>query len=169
MRVAFQRMRDLLARIDQRKLGAAERARGGMEVDVVRHRVGVGIDQRHFDVIALVNHHQRARHRAVEGHGLECGSLVVDDDLLFLDLERELHDLWTFLRRLLVRMHEGRGDQVDMLSRQLQIVSNRRCRDQEGGNGCAKQQIASVHHDLCPASSLFDVTSSPETAIGLLR
>jgi hypothetical protein len=85
--------RNLLTRIDQGKLGAAERSRGGMEVDVVRHRVGIGIDQRHLDVVALMHHHHRPRHRAVEGHRLEGGALVVDDDIFLLDLERELHDL----------------------------------------------------------------------------
>src|SRR5262249_29499343 len=41
------------------------------------------------------------------GHGLEGGAFLVDDDLLLLDRERELHDLGALLGRLLMRVHEG--------------------------------------------------------------
>ncbi len=65
----------LLAGIDQGQLAAAEPAGCRMEVDIVRHGVGLRVHQREFDVVAIVNHHERARDRAIEGHGLEPGTL----------------------------------------------------------------------------------------------
>ena len=46
--------RDLLTRIDQRQPAAAERAGCGVEVDVVRKRIGIGIDQRRLEVVAFM-------------------------------------------------------------------------------------------------------------------
>ena len=76
----FPAQHDLLPRGDQRQVAAARCACGSVEVDIVRHRVGLGVDERHLDVVALVHDHQRARHRAVEGHGLKRRAVVVDDN-----------------------------------------------------------------------------------------
>ena len=40
---------------------------------------------------------------------------------LLLDLHPEFHDLRRLLGRLLMRMHEGRRDELDLLARQLEI------------------------------------------------
>ena len=109
---------------------AAQSAGGGMEIDIVRHRVGFRIDQRHLDVVAFMDHHHRRRHRAVERHGLEFGAGIVDDDFLLPDRQLELDDLRAFLGGLFVLMHEGRRDQLDSLPRQLEIVCGQR-----GGGG----------------------------------
>ena len=137
---------DLLARVDQRQRTATERARCGMEIDVVRHRVGGRVDQGQLDIVALVHDHQRSGHRAVEGHGLEGGALLVDHHLLFLDHELELHDLRALLGRLFVRMHERRGDQVDLLARQLEVFGNSGSRKHHRGDGCTEHGGAAGQH-----------------------
>ena len=152
----------LLAGIDQRQLAAAERAGCRMEVDIVRHLVGGGIDQLHFDIVALVHHHQRARHRAVEGHGLERGALVVDHHLLLLDRERELHDLGALLGGLLVRMHEGRRDQFDFLPGQLEFRAEGGRRQHEDCGGCAVHGGSAGQHRIVPSSGC-------SSCVGILR
>ena len=147
---------DLLARIDQRQRAAAEPAGRGMEVDIVRHRVGGGIDQRHFDVIALVHHHQRTRHRAVERHGVKRGALIVDDDLLLFDHEFELHDLGTLFGGLFVRVHKRRRHQIDVLTRQVEIVGKRGGRQQEGCGGGAEHGGSAGEHRIVPLSGCLD-------------
>ena len=74
----LEAQRHLLAGIDQRQPAAAERAGRGVEVDVVRHLVAGGVDQRELDVVALVHDHQRAGQPAVVGHGPHLGAVVVD-------------------------------------------------------------------------------------------
>ena len=59
---------------------------------------------------------------------MEGGALGVDDDLLFLDVKRELHDLGTGLGGLLMGMDEWRCDKVYALARQLWSVSGQRGR-----------------------------------------
>ena len=110
-----------------------------MEVDVVRHRVGVGIDQRHLDIVAFMDDHQRPGHRAVEGHGLELGAGVVDDDFLLLDGQFELDDLRAFLGGLVVRMHEGWRHQFNGLARQLEVVGRKRRSSDDEGGGCGAE------------------------------
>ena len=154
----------LFAGIDVGQRAAAESTGRRMQVDVVRHRVGVGIDQRHLDVVAFMHHHHRSRHRAVERHRLELGAGVVDDDFLFLDRQFELDDLRAFLGGLLVRMHEGRRHQFDGLARQLEVVVRQggSC-GEEGGDGGAYQCGSAGDHDtllLVPAFE-FDVTLLP--------
>ena len=145
----------LFAGIDHGELAAAERAGRRMEIDIVRHRVGVGIDQRQLDVVALMHHHQRSRHRAVEGHGVERGALVVDHHLLLLDPERELHDLGTLPGGLLVRMHEGRRDQLDLLSGQLEVLGKRWCRQHEDCGGGTEHGGSAGQHRIVPSSEVF--------------
>ena len=129
-----------------------------MEVDIVRHRIGVGVDQRHLDVVAFMDHHHRRRHRAVERHGLKFGAGVVDDDFLFLDRQFELDDLGTFLGRLFVRMHKGRRDQFDGLPRQLEIVGGqRRGGGDKGGDGSAQQCGTAGDHDTILSVSASEI------------
>ena len=137
----------LLARIDVSERAAAKTAGRGVEVNVVRHRVGLGIDQREFDVVALMHHHHRPRNRAVECHGLELGAGIVDDDFLLADRQLELHDLRAALGNLLVRMHERRRHQFDLLARQLEIVGQGRRGNHKGCNGGAHQCGSAGDHD----------------------
>ena len=109
-----------------------------MKINIVRHRVGLGIDKRNLDVIALVHDHQRARDRTVEGHGLKLRPHVVDDNSLLLNREAEFHDLRALLGHLLVRMHEWRRDKLDLLPGQLQILGQcRRCKNERNGRSRA--------------------------------
>ena len=145
----------LFAGVDHRQFTAAERAGRGMEIDIVRHQVGVGIDQRQLDVVAFMYHHQRSRHRAVEGHGVERGALVVDHHFLLFDRERELHDLGALPGGLLVRMHEGRRDQLDLLPGQLEVLGKRGCRQHEDGGGGTEHGGSAGQHRIVPSSEVF--------------
>src|SRR5215470_12932918 len=93
-----------------------------MEIDIVLHRIGLGVDERHLDIVTLVHDQERSRNRAVEGHGLKLGALIIDDNLLLLRHEPEFHDLWTLLGLLLVRVHEWWRDEFDLLSRQHWVL-----------------------------------------------
>ena len=149
---------DLLAGIDVRQCGAAERTRSSVKIDIVRHLVGCRIDKRQLDVVPLVNHHHRARNRAVEGHGLENRALVIDDDRLFLDGHRELDDLRAALGHLIMPMDERRLHQGYLLARKLgdisRLLCGRRCcrhRGDDSGAGDAHECLASGEHDLSPS------------------
>src|SRR5690606_17827341 len=67
--VRLEAQYDFFARIDVGQRGTAQGARGAVEVDVVRHVVGGGVDQRQFDIVVLADHHGGAGHAAVEGLG----------------------------------------------------------------------------------------------------
>ena len=90
-----------------------------MEVDVVRQRVRLGVDQRQLDIVAFVHDHQRAGHRAIEGHGVDHRAVIVDDDRLFLDGHFELDDFGAAGRDLFVGVDEWRIDKVDLDARQV--------------------------------------------------
>ena len=132
-----------------------------MEVDIVRHRIGVRIDQGYFDVVALMDDHHRAGRRAVERHGLEFGAGIVDDDFLLFDRQLELDDLRAFLGGLLVRMHKGRRDQFDGLPRQLEIVGGqRRGGGHKGGDGSAQQCGTAGDHDTILSVSASEIRAA---------
>src|SRR6185295_9138652 len=123
----------LLSWVDQRQVPAARCSRGCMEIDIVQHRVGVGIDERYLDIVSLVHDHERRRDRPVEAHRPKFRAPVVDYNLLLLDDEPKFHDLGALLGRLLVGMHVRRCDEIDLLSWQLQILGHHRCSE---NNGC---------------------------------
>ncbi|MEY9104947.1 hypothetical protein ABH999_001143 [Bradyrhizobium yuanmingense] len=103
--------------------------------------------------------HERARHRAVERHRLEGGALVVDDDFLLLDRHPELDDLGALCRGLLVRVHEGRSDQLYLLTRQLEIAGGEsRDRQHQGGRGGADQCGSAGEHRKHPSSEMVLMT-----------
>ncbi|MOA52553.1 hypothetical protein D3C78_1758640 [compost metagenome] len=77
----------LLAGIDLRQAATAQGPRCCVKVDIVQQRVGGGVDQSEFDIVVLVDDHQRAWNRTVEGHGVHLGALAVDHKLLFLEGE----------------------------------------------------------------------------------
>ena len=109
----LEAQRHLLAGIDQRQPAAAERAGGGVEIDVVRHLVGGRVDQGELHVVALVHHHQRTGQPAVVGHGPHLGAGIVDDDLLLDDVHGVFDHLGCSGGRLLVGMDQRRLHQVD--------------------------------------------------------
>jgi hypothetical protein len=113
---------DLFTGINQRQVAATQGAGGGVEVDIVLHRVGRGIDERQLHIVAFVHDHHWSGNRAVEIHGPKPGAVVIDDDLLFFGHQPEFHDLCTLRGRLLVRMHEGWRDKLDPLPRQREIL-----------------------------------------------
>jgi len=112
--IGLEAQHHFLARRDQRQAGTAQRPGGRMQVDVVRHAVGGRVDQGDFHEVTFVYYHRRAGHRAIEGHCLQGGALVVDDHLLFFDDQAEL-DHAGFLRcHLLVDVHLRRRNQIDL-------------------------------------------------------
>ena len=57
--------------------------------------------------------------------------------------------------RLLVRMHEGRRDQLDLLARQLEIVGGERgCGQREGEKGCAEHAVLRVNMTSSPSGAV---------------
>src|ERR1019366_9426788 len=56
----FPAQRGLFAWINLHQRGPPKSSRCRMEVDGVRHRVGRGIDKRHFDIVALMHDHERS-------------------------------------------------------------------------------------------------------------
>jgi hypothetical protein len=75
-----------------------------------------------LNVVVFVHDHHRSGDCAIEGHRLEGGPVIVDDDPLLFYHERELDDLGALISRLFVRMHEGRRDERDVLARQIEII-----------------------------------------------
>src|SRR5262249_14989552 len=146
----------LFARIDQREPAAAQRPGRGVEVDVVRHGTGDGIDQRDLDVIALVDDHQWSGDRAVERHRLQLGAGFVDDDLLLLGHQCELENLRSLPGRLFVRMHEGRRHELDLLPWQLAILGRGRPRKDDSRKGGAREgDVSGDRHDQSPFVQLW--------------
>src|SRR5690606_24411685 len=114
-------------------LGTAKRASGRVKVDVMRHHVRLGVDQRHLDIVALVDNQRGAGHGAIEGHGLHGRPFIVDDDLLLFDGHREFNDARLFAGRCLrMGMHHGWCDEINLYT--LEIID----RGREGGD--------SAHH-----------------------
>src|SRR3546814_10316053 len=87
----------LLARIHIGQLGAAQRAGGGVEIDVMWHGVGGRINQRYLDIIAFVHHHGRARNGTIESNGMHSGALIVEYYLL-LSTEEHTSELQSIIR-----------------------------------------------------------------------
>ena len=147
----LEAQRHFLAGIDVGERAAAQRAGRSVEVDVVVERVGRRIDQRELEIVALVDDHQRAGDRAVVGEGVDLRPVVVDHVLLLDDRHLEGDDLRTAARRLLVRMDEGRRDELDFAARQIGgLLRHRRQRLQHGGRARGgaggQKQIAAVEH-----------------------
>src|ERR1035438_3433856 len=92
-----------------------------MEVDGVRHRVGCGIDERHFDIIPLMHDHERPGNRTIVGHAWNGCAELVNDDWLFLGRQLELNDFWTRFGDLVMGMHERRRDKRDALAWKVEI------------------------------------------------
>ena len=142
----------LFARVHQRQRAATKGAGGGVEVDIVRQRVGFRIDQRQLDVIVLVNDHQRARNRAIIGHRLNGRAVVVDDDLFFFDGQSELDHFRAARRDLLVCVHKRRAHQLHLAPRQggqvgrrphlRRLFLTRRRRGGEYGSNCTGKGCA---------------------------
>jgi hypothetical protein len=99
-----------------------------VEIDIVLECVGVGVDQRELDIVVLVDDHQRAGNRAVEGHGMDFRAGVIDDDLLFLDGQRELDNLRGNFSLLRMGMDEWRLDEVDLDTIELGNICGDGCR-----------------------------------------
>jgi hypothetical protein len=128
-----------------------------VKINIMRHRIGLGIDQRHLNVVALVGYDDGRRDRAVVSHRLQFGSLLVDDDLLLFDHEGDFQDLRPRLGSLLVRRHKGRCHEIDLLARQLgswiDTVFGGGGSDENGGNdGGHRCDISGDHvvpHQFC--------------------
>ena len=50
--------------------------------------------------------------------------MIVDDNPLLLDREREFYNFWALIGRLLMRVHGWRRDQRHVLARQMEFVGH---------------------------------------------
>ena len=111
----------LFAGVHQGQRPATQCARRRMKIDVVLHRVFGRVEQRQLDIVALVDNHHRAGNRAVEGHRLQPG-VFIDLNFLLDDPHLEFDDFRACGRHLIMRMHEGGCDQLDLATGQRRKV-----------------------------------------------
>jgi len=111
----------LLAGIDLHEGGAAKGACRGMEVNGVQHGIGRRIDERHFDLVPLMHHHERPGNRTIVGERGDCRTGVINDGGFFYGRQFECDDLWPALRDLLVPMNEGRRSERHFFAGKLGI------------------------------------------------
>ena len=116
----------LLARVDQCQVATAQCSRGGVKIDIMRHRVGFGVDEGYLDIVALMHHHERRRDRSIERHRLKFGPHVVDDHFLFHDDNTELHNFRTIGGRLVVGMYERWCDEINFSALQIEFLRDGR-------------------------------------------
>ena len=114
----------LLTRLDVGQIASTQRARGGMEVDVVHQLVLGQVLQRQLDVVTLVNDDHRARNRAVEGERPHEDARLNLDFLLF-DEHLDLHHARRLRRRQAVLRNERRLDQLLLHALQLRNAGRR--------------------------------------------
>src|SRR6516162_4482648 len=109
-----------------------------------------------------MHHHQRSRHRSIERHRLERGALVVEHDLLLLDRQPELHDFGALFGGLLVRVHEGRGEEIDALPRYFRLIGKGGGCEHKGYSGGAEHDGSAGQHLIIPLQVLRRHTSSAD-------
>ncbi len=100
---------NLLPRVDQRELAAAQGACGRVKVDVVLQRIRFGIHERELDVVVLVHHYDRAWHASVECQGPDLGPSGVDLDQFLYDFHADLDNLGVTVRHLFGLRKKWRG------------------------------------------------------------